>query len=183
LFNQAELYKNFLSEWAKLYLLSTIIGQGMSSRLWTKCVDEEMLLERAECNITRFSTKGYFLINASGENSQFSFGLESILQILESLKKTTVSINELSKAKELLKGKLILEQEDLLSATIWQVEQSMFGLAVNLQDFLESIQQIQAAELRSLACELFVSRKLALLILGPNKESRLIERLTEKYLS
>ena len=114
-------------EWAKIYLLNTILGQGMSSRLWTKSVEEEMLLETVQSSLVRFSNKGYFQINAACENSQFSFGLESILQILESLKKTTVSINELSKAKELLKGQLILEQENLLSTTVWQVEQTMFS--------------------------------------------------------
>jgi predicted Zn-dependent peptidase len=182
--DRESLYENFLMEWAKIYLLNTILGQGMSSRLWTKSVEEEMLLETVQSSLVRFSNKGYFQINAACENSQFSFGLESILQILESLKKTTVSINELSKAKELLKGQLILEQENLLSTTVWQVEQTMFSnLPVNLDDFLGAVQKIQAAELRALACDLFLSEKLALLVLGPNKESRLVERLVERYLS
>ena len=182
--DKESLYEGFLSEWAKLYLLNTVLGQGLSSRLWTKSVEEEMLLETAQSSLVRFSSKGYFQINATSENSQFSFGLESILQILESLKKTTVSINELSKAKELLKGQLILEQEDLLSATVWQVEQNIFSdLPVNLDNFLAAIQKVQAAELRALSCDLFLTNKLTLLIMGPNKESRLIERLVERYLS
>lgn len=179
----SEIYHSFLFEWAKLYLLNTILGQGLSSRLWTKCVEEEMLMEIAQSNLVNFSTCGYFGINTISENTQFSFGLESVLQILESLKKTTVSINELSKAKEFLKGSLILEHEDLLTATVWHVEQNLFSdLPVLLDDLLAVIQTIQAAELRALACDLFTSSKFSLLIMGPNKEIRLIERLVEKYL-
>ena len=179
----SDIYDSFLFEWAKLHLLNTILGRGLSSRLWTKCVEEEMLMEVAQSNLVNFSTCGYFGINIISENTQFSFGLESVLQILESLKKTTVSINELSKAKEFLKGSLILEHEDLLTATVWHVEQNLFSnLPVSLNDLLAVIQTIQAAELRALACDLFTSSKFCLLIMGPNKEIRLIERLVEKYL-
>ena len=179
----SDIYDNFLFEWAKLYLLNTILGRGLSSRLWTKCVEEEMLMEVAQSSLVNFSTCGYFGINTISENTQFSFGLESVLQILETLKKTTVSINELSKAKEFLKGSLILEHEDLLTATVWHVEQNLFsGLPVLLEDLLVVIQKIQAAELRALACDLFTSSKFSLLIMGPNKEIRLIERLVDKYL-
>jgi len=177
-------YDDFLFNWAKLYLLNTILGQGLSSRLWTKCVEEEMLMETVESKIVNFSCCGYFGINTTSENTQFSFGLESVLQILESLKKTTVSINELSKAKEFLRGKLILEHEDLFTSTVWHVEQNLFSdFPVLLEDLLAVIPKIQAAEIRALACDLFVSSKLSLLIMGPNKELRLIERLIDKYLS
>ena len=103
---------------------------------------------------------------------------------MEALKKTTVSINELSKAKEYLKGRLILEQEDLLASTIWQINYLVgSGLTFELQDLLNKIDKVDAASLRSLALDLFVPSRMSLTTVGPAKETKLVNKLILKYLA
>ena len=93
---------------AKLYLLNTVLGTGFSSRLWIKGVEEEMFFEDVQSEVVLFKQTGFLKISGAAENSQFTFALESILSVLESLKKTTMSITELNKAKEQLKGSLLI---------------------------------------------------------------------------
>ncbi len=172
-----------LQYWAELLVLNTIIGQGLSSRLWSKAVEEEMLFSAIQSDLVRFKDTGYLQIMGLTDNTQFSFALESILSVIEALKKTTVSINELAKAKEFLKGKLILEQEDLLSGTLWQIE-NLLGteLTFSLDDLIEKINHVEAPNLRALASSLFQANKMIISTLGPAKETRLVEKLIKKYL-
>ena len=173
-----------LTGWSELLVLNTILGQGLSSRLWSKSVEEEILFSSIHSEVVRFKGTGFLQIAGTIDNSQFSFGFESVLSALEALKKTTVSINELSKAKELLKGRMILDQEDLIVSTSWQIE-NLIGsnLTFELSDLLEKIDKVEAPAIRSLASDLFLSERLAVTTLGTAKETRLVDKLIKKYLS
>jgi predicted Zn-dependent peptidase len=180
-------YKKVLEEYLKkqanILVLNTLLGQGLSSRLWTKTVEEEMLFNSIQSEIFKFKSTGFLQIFGRIENSQFSFGLESVLSVLEAFKKTTVSINELAKAREYLKGRLIMDQEDLVSAAFWQLEHLIgTGLVFEPEDLIAKIEKVEAPQIRTLANSLFVSEKMAITTLGPAKETRLVEKLIKKYL-
>jgi predicted Zn-dependent peptidase len=178
-----KLLDEMLTDWSKLLVLNCVLGDGLSSRLWTKTVDEEMFFATIKSRLNLFRTTGFLDIGGVTDNSQFTFALESIFSVLESLKKTTVSINELAKAKEYIKGKLLVSQEDLLTATIWQMEHLIgSGLTFELSDLLQKIDKVDTASLRSLALDLFVPSRMALTTLGTAKETRLVEKLIKKYL-
>ncbi len=179
-----QMQEEVLTDWSKLLVLSAILGQGQSSRLWTKTVEEEFFFQTIESSVKLFRTTGFLQIAGLCENNQFTFALESVFSALEALKKTTVSINELSKAKEYLKGRLILEQEDLLASTIWQINYLVgSGLTFELQDLLNKIDKVDAASLRSLALDLFVPSRMSLTTVGPAKETKLVNKLILKYLA
>lgn len=179
-----QMQESILNDWSKLLVLSAVLGQGLSSRLWIKGVEEEFFFQSIESSIRLFRTTGFLQIAGICENSQFTFALESVFSSLEALKKTTVSINELAKAKEYLKGRLILEQEDLLASTIWQINYLVgSGLTFELQDLLNKIDKVDAASLRSLALDLFVPSRMSLTTVGPAKETKLVNKLIQKYLA
>jgi predicted Zn-dependent peptidase len=182
--NTKELLENMLSDWAKLLVLNAVLGQGLSSRLWTKGVEEEMFFETIQSDVVLFRSTGFLNISGTTDNSQFTFALESIMSSLEALKKTTVSINELSKAKEYLKGRMLLEQDDLLTSTIWQVEHLLgSGLTFELSDLIAKIDKVDAASLRALALDLFVSERMAMTTVGTAKQTMLVDKLIKKYLN
>ena len=181
--NMKKITEETLQKYAVLMLLNTILGQGLSSRLWVKCVEEELFFNYIQSEIVKFTSTGYLQIQGQVENTQFSFGLQSVLSVLEILKKTTISINEIQKAKEYLKGRLIMEHENLLEATVWQVESLISsGLSFDLDDLIQKIDEIDVAEIRELANEIFIPQRLAISTVGTAKESRLIDRLINKYL-
>ncbi len=172
-----------LKDLAYLLVLNSLIGMGRSSRLWSKAVDEEMLFSNVQSDLVLFKNTGYLQIEGRTENSQFTFALEAVLGVLESLKKTTISINELAKVKEFVKGCLIKNHEDLLYSTMWQVENIISSEFVyELDDLIKLINKVDSNQLRSMAMDLFVPQRMTITTLGTAKETRLVEKLIRKYL-
>jgi predicted Zn-dependent peptidase len=175
---------NRLQNFANLMVLNSILGQGYSSRLYTKGIEEEMLFNSIESKLNYFTDSSYFQIVGSTDNLQFSFGLECVLSSLDSLRKTTVSINELAKAKNYLKGKLIRDHENLLLDTIWGVDNFLgSGMIYDIEKIVEKIDNVESAVIRSIALDLFVEERMSITTLGTAKETKLVEKLVKKYLS
>lgn len=177
--------ENLLLEWSKLTVLNSILGMGLSSRLWLKCVDDEVLFESIGSGLELFKTVGFVQISGTTtESTQFTFALESILSVLEALKKTTLSINELTKAKEFTKGKLILEQEDILNMIIWKIYLFVTsGLIIDSGELIEYIQKVDANHIRSLAMDLFVPERMVITTVGTAKHTPMVDKLILKYLT
>jgi predicted Zn-dependent peptidase len=168
---------------ANLMVINSILGQGFSSRLWLKGVEEEFLFNHIESRLVLFSETGFLQIAGNTENMQFTFGLECILSTLDSLKRTTVSINELSKAKAYLKGRLIRENENLLKSVLREVDQYLgAGFSFDVSELVEKIDSVEASTIRSLALDLFVPQRMSLSTLGTAKETKLVDKLVKQYL-
>ncbi len=164
--------------------LSCLLGEGIASKLWLKVVEDEVLAHHISSRADQFSVASLFQIQAVVDNSQFTFALESMLSVLESMKKTTVSINEIAKAKEIMKGKLIMEQESTVAEIIWQMDNLIsLGEAVVLEDIYDIIDEIDAITVRNLSNYLFTPEKLIMTTLGTAKETRLVEKLIRRYLA
>lgn len=176
--------ENRVQNLANLMVLNAILGQGYSSRLYLKGIEEEMLFNNIESRLNYFTNTSYFQIIGSTDNLQFSFGLECVLSSLDSLRKTTVSINELAKAKNYLKGKLIRDHENLLLSTIWSVDNYLgSGLTYDIEKVVEKIDKVESPIIRSLALDLFIPERMSITTLGTAKENRLVDKLIKKYLS
>jgi predicted Zn-dependent peptidase len=168
---------------ANLMVLNAILGQGYSSRLYLKGIEEEMLFNSIESRLNYFTNTSYFQIVGFTDNLQFSFGLECILSSLDSLRKTTVSINELAKAKNYLKGKLIRDHENVLLDTIWCVDNYLgSGFIYDVEKIVEKIDKVESPIIRSLALDLFIPDRLSITTLGTAKENRIVDKLIKKYL-
>jgi predicted Zn-dependent peptidase len=110
--------------------------------------------------------------------------LESILSVLEGLKKTTMSITELNKAKEQLKGNLLIDNESLVNFTKLQVKNLILSDYIwDLEKLLYKIDEIDTTDIRNLANQIFALDNLFLTILGTAKQTRLVEKLIQKFLA
>jgi predicted Zn-dependent peptidase len=169
---------------AKLLVLNTILGQGYTSRLWTKGVEDELFFSAIQSDLILFKKTGFIQILGSTDNNQFTFALEAIFSCIDSLKRTTASINELAKAKGYLKGRLLEQSESLIISTKWQIEH-MIGssLIYELSDLIEKINKIEANSVRALALDIFIPENLVITSLGTAKETRLVEKLIKKYIA
>ena len=172
-----------LTEDAELMVLNTILGQGYSSRLWSKGVEDELYFSEVSSDLIKFKNTGYLQIQGKTDNSQFTFALECVFSVIDSLKQTTVSINELAKAKEYLKGKMISENENLLSSTMWQIENVLgSSLIYEIDTLIEKIGKVDASSIRARALDLFIPERMAITTLGTAKETRLVDKLISKYI-
>jgi predicted Zn-dependent peptidase len=175
---------NHLEKVAQVEVLNTILGRSATSRLWTKTVEDEMFFNNIYSSVVYFKNTAYLQIAGVTSNTQFTFALESILASLDALKQTTVSINEMAKAKEYLKGMYINDHDDLFYKTYWQAcNYISSGLTYSLNDILDKINKVDAASIRSLALDLFIPERMTITTVGTAKETKIVDNLIKRYLA
>jgi len=150
-----------------LDLLNVILGEGMSSRLFTEIRDRLGLAYSIHSYIEHYLDSGSVTIYAGVETKNLSTAIKAILEQLSQLKET-VPESELSKAKELSKGRLLLRMEDSRNVAGWMGGQEILtGRILSLDQIVSIIDAITAEELKQLARELIVASQLRLAVVGP----------------
>ncbi len=150
-----------------LDLLNVILGEGMSSRLFTEIRDRLGLAYSIHSYIEHYLDSGSVTIYAGVETKNLSTAIKAILEQLSQLKET-VPESELSKAKELSKGRLLLRMEDSRNVAGWMGGQEILtGRILSLDQVVSIIDAITAEELKQLARELIVASQLRLAVVGP----------------
>jgi predicted Zn-dependent peptidase len=151
----------------KLDLINTILGEGMSSRLFTEIRDKLGLAYSIQSYVEHFLDTGSITISAGVDVKNLSLAIRAILEELSRLKKTTPE-SELTKAKELFKGRMLLRLEDSRSVAGWMGGQEILtGRILSIDEVITIIDAITTEELQQLAEELLVGKGLCLAVVGP----------------
>jgi len=160
-----------------LDLLNVILGEGMSSRLFTEIRDRLGLAYSIHSYIDHFLDTGSITIYAGVELKKLQVAIKAILEQLSQLKEI-VPETELSKAKELSKGRLLLRMEDSRSVAGWMGGQEILTAKIlSVDQVMSIIDAITAEELRQLARELLVTKQLRLAVVGPVAEDEPLAEL------
>lgn len=160
-----------------LDLLNVILGEGMSSRLFTEIRDRLGLAYSIHSFIDHFLDTGSISIYAGVETKNLKVAINAILEQLSRLKEI-VPEAELTKAKELAKGRLLLRMEDSRSVAGWAGGQEVLtGQILSVDQVMSIVDAITAEELKELARELLVSSQLRLAVVGPVAEDEPLDEL------
>jgi len=150
-----------------LGLLNVILGEGMSSRLFAEIRDRLGLAYSIHSYTEHYLDSGSVTIYAGVETKNLSTAIKAILEQLSQLKET-VPESELSKAKELSKGRLLLRMEDSRNVAGWMGGQEILtGRILSIDQVVSIIDAITTEELKQLAQELIVASQLRLAVVGP----------------
>jgi len=161
----------------KLDLLNVILGEGMSSRLFTEIRDKLGLAYSIHSYAEHFLDTGAFMVSAGVDNKNLKVAVKAILEELSRLKEL-IPEEELAKAKELSKGRLWLRMEDSRSVSGWMGGQELLtGKILTVDEVVAIIDAITAEELRKLAGELLAGKKLRLAVVGPVSPDEPLEDL------
>jgi predicted Zn-dependent peptidase len=160
-----------------LDLLNVILGEGMSSRLFTEIRDRLGLAYSIHSYVDHFLDTGAITIYAGVEPKNLPVAIKSILEQLSQLREL-VPEAELAKAKELAKGRLLLRMEDSRSVAGWMGGQEILTRRILSVDQVTSIiDAVTAEELRQLAQELLVDSQLRLAVVGPISRDEPLDKL------
>jgi predicted Zn-dependent peptidase len=160
-----------------LDLLNVILGEGMSSRLFTEIRDKMGLAYSIGSYADHFLDTGSLVISAGVETKNLPLAIEAILKELSRLTKI-IPESELNKAKEFSKGRLLLRMEDSRSVTGWLGGQEiLMGRILSIDEVVSIIDAITAEELQQLAQELLVGDQLRLAVVGPVQPDEPLEKL------
>ena len=93
--------------------------------------------------------------------------MESIIKEFQQLKQDGVSEEELRRAKDHLKGSLMLSLESTSSRMSNLARQEMyFGRFFSLDELIESIEQVSASDVKRIAQAFFDPKQIAVTVLG-----------------
>ncbi|GAH87136.1 unnamed protein product, partial [marine sediment metagenome] len=149
-----------------LDLLNVILGGGMGSRLFTEIRDKLGLAYSIHSYVEHFLDTGSVTVSAGVEPKNLLTVIKAILEQL-SLLRETVPESELSKAKELSKGRLLLRMEDSRNVAGWVGGQEILTERIlSVDQVVSIIDAITADELKQLAQELLVGSRLRLAVVG-----------------
>lgn len=152
-----------------LDLLNVILGEGMSSRLFQEVRDKLGLAYNIHSYLDHFHDTGALTVYAGVKPTSLQVGIEAVLRELTRLKEP-VPDTELTKAKELSKGRLSLRMEDSRSVAGWTGGQEVLnGQILTVDDVIQKIEAVTAEDMAVLARELFRPEKLRLSVVGPVK--------------
>jgi len=161
----------------KLDLLNVILGEGMSSRLFTEIRDKLGLAYSIHSYAEHLLDTGSIAVSAGVDNKNLTVAVRAILEELSRLKEL-IPEAELLKAKELSKGRLLLRMEDSRSVSGWMGGQELLtGNILTVDEVIAIIDAITAEELRKLAGELLVGEELRLAVVGPISPDEPLEDL------
>jgi len=158
-------------------LLNVILGEGMSSRLFIEIRDKLGLAYNIHSYLDHFQDSGALTIYAGVHPKSLEIGITAILEQLALLKEK-ISDEEITKAKELSKGRLLLRMEDSRSVAGWVGGQEILsGKIMDVEEVVAIIEKVTAEEMRAVAKELLVGDKLRLSVVGPVKSTDHLEKL------
>jgi len=152
-------------------LLNTILGGGMSSRLFQEIREKRGLAYSVYSFLSSFMDSGMLGVYVGTGDSTLSRVLQLILREMKKLAGDSLRPKELRAAKEQLKGNLLLSLESMESRMSRLAKNELyFNRFVSTEEIIEGIEKVRAEEICALAHKTFQSDSLSLTVLGPVTE-------------
>lgn len=151
-----------------LDILSTILGEGMSSRLFMELREERGLAYDVHCYVEHYQDAGVFGVGAGVDPENAVEAVGAIISELKKVRDNPVDEEELAKAKQLAAGRLELRMEDTRAVSGWVGSQELLlGRVLTPDEVLEKIRRLTLADLSRVAADLLRKEALHLAVVGP----------------
>ena len=160
-----------------LDLLSVILGEGMSSRLFVEVREKRGLAYDVHSGVAHFQDCGAFVVSAGTDPKRIYDAVETILAEIGAMR-DSVPEEELEKAKRLVAGRMLLRMEDTRAVSGWYGNQeALLGNIMDMDEVVEQVNAITTDEIQKVAKELLVTDRLNMAVVGPCRGQRKLERL------
>jgi predicted Zn-dependent peptidase len=154
-----------------LYVLNTILGGSMSSRLFQHIREDRGLAYAVFSNLTTYSDAGAITVYAGCAVEKVNEVIDLTLEELRGLCEAAVPDDELKRAKDHLKGSLMLSLENTSSRMSQLARQQLyFGRHFTLDEVLRGIDRVSAADVQRVAADLFRDGAPVGTVVGPKLE-------------
>jgi predicted Zn-dependent peptidase len=149
------------------YILNTLLGGGMSSRLFQNIRERQGLAYAIYSDLNPYRDTGCLSVYAGCSRASAIKVVESTVTEFRKLKTELVAPDELRRAKDQLKGSLMLSLESSNARMSNLARQEMyFDRFYGLDELIAKIESVTAEELQQLAKQFFQTDNIAVTILG-----------------
>jgi predicted Zn-dependent peptidase len=149
------------------YALNTVLGGSMSSRLFQNVREKRGLAYAVFSGLSAYQDAGAFSIYAGCANEAVAELIDVVVAEIRQLKRAPLSADELRRAKDHLKGSLMLNLESTSSRMSHLARQEIYrDRADTLDEMLAAIEQVSVADVSRLADQFFRDGSLGVTVLG-----------------
>jgi predicted Zn-dependent peptidase len=149
------------------YILNTLLGGGMSSRLFQNIRERQGLAYAIYSDLSPYRDTGCLSVYAGTSRESAVKVVQCIISEFRKLRLEPVSDEELRRSKDQLKGSLMLALESSTARMSNLARQEMyFDRFYGLDELIERIEAVTAPDLQELANEFFRTESIAVTVLG-----------------
>ncbi len=149
------------------YVLNTLLGGGMSSRLFQNVREKRGLVYSIFSELNPFRDAGMLSVYAGTSRESASKVVQAIVNEFRQLKEVPITEDELKRAKDQLKGSLMLSLESSTARMSNLARQEMYyDHFINMDEIIKRIQAVTVEDLLQSANELFKPELIAVTVLG-----------------
>ena len=143
----------------------------MSSRLFMSIREKKGLCYFIRSGLSIYEDTGNLIIQAGLDKTRIQESIKEILKELNKVKQEGVSKAELRKAKDFIKGKLILQLEASESVASWLSKQELLrGKILTPAEQMAKLEKVTLDGIKKVAAEVIKTPKINLAIIGPFKK-------------
>lgn len=149
------------------YALNTVLGGGMSSRLFQNIRERQGLAYAVFSDLNPYRDTGCLSVYAGTSLASAPKVIDLILAEFRRLKEETVEATELRRAKDYMKGSLMLSLESTGSRMAHLARQQMyFDRFFTMDEMLQSIERVTAEDVQGIARLFFDPPQIGVTVLG-----------------
>ena len=150
------------------YILNSVLGGGMSSRLFQNIREKRGLAYAVFSSLSSFHDAGCLSVYAGTAGGKARQVIDLVLAEFCELKAKPITQEELQRAKDYLKGSLLLSLESSTSRMGNVARQEMyFGRYISQDEIARRVDAVTAEQVLGVAREFFRPERLAITVLGP----------------
>lgn len=159
------------------YLLNTILGGGMSSRLFQNVRERQGLVYHISSELSLYRDSGAMAIYAGTSPASLRRVVSSVMEELRGVKNAPVREDELRRAKDNLKASVVLGLESTSSRMSNLARQDIFfGRFWDMDETVEAIEAVTVADIQEIANKFLTPSNMALAVVGPKGTEKFTRR-------
>lgn len=150
------------------YVLNTVLGSSMSSRLFQNIREKRGLAYAVSSSLESYRDVGALTIYAGCAAPEVSEVVDLVVAELRDLKARSIPMEELQRAKDISKANLVFGLESTASRMSQLARSELyFGRQIDLAEDLARLDSVNADDVQRVAADLFSKSDLAVTVLGP----------------
>jgi predicted Zn-dependent peptidase len=161
-----------------LQVLSTVLGGGMSSRLFTEVRERRGLAYYVFGTNHSYRDAGSLYSQAGVDINRIDEAVSTILGELRTIAAEPVPADELEKAKSFSKGRFVLQLENPQGLILFGLRREVLERRVpDLDEVLAGLTAVTVEDVQRVAQDLIADERLRLALIGPFEDSDRFEKL------
>jgi predicted Zn-dependent peptidase len=163
-------------------VLSAILGENMSSRLFQLLRERHGLAYTVQTSTNHFHDAGAFYLQLGVDGAKLLSAIKLSARELKRIGHSAPSSRELRQAKDFLLGQMKLGLESSSNRMMWMGESMVgYGQVQDLRDVVKQIQEVTAQQVSEVARELFQPGRMVLACVGPEMEASLLREAAQSF--